>query len=71
MNNEALVGSGKEKDLGIIVSSALGQRKHWIKARNKANRVLGIILMSVKSTSPEVISKLHLALARPHLGDAV
>ena len=71
LNNETLVGTGQEKDLGVIVSSDLRLRKQYIEARNRANRVLGFIFRSVQSRSPDVILKLYLALVRPHLDYAV
>ena len=71
IHNEALVRSGYEKDLGIIVSQDLRLRKQCIEARNRANRVLGFIFRSVKSRSPKVILQLYLALVRPHLEYAV
>ena len=71
LNNEDLVRLESEKDLGVTVTSDLRQRKQCVEARNKANRVLGFILRSVKSRSPEVILKLYLALVRPHLDYAV
>ena len=68
IKNEALVGSEYGKILlGVIVSYDTGLRKQWIGGSNKANRVLGLILRSVKSRSPEVILKLYLAIVRPHL----
>ena len=71
LNQEELVGSEYEKDLGVIVDSDLRLRKQCIEARNKANRVLGFIFRSVKSRSSDVILKLYLALVRPHLDYAV
>ena len=71
LNQEELVGSEYEKDLGVTVDSDLRLRKQCIEARNKANRVLGFIFRSVKSRSSDVILKLYLALVRPHLDYAV
>ena len=60
-----------ERDLGVQVSSDLRPRKQCIEARNRANRLLGFIAISIKSRSAEVILKLYLALVRPHLDYAV
>ena len=40
INNEALVGSEYEKDIGVIASSDIAQRKQCIEAIKKMNRVL-------------------------------
>ena len=47
INNEPLVCSDYEKDLGVRVSSDLSLRKQCIEARNKANKVLGYSFRSV------------------------
>lgn len=68
LSHEELVGSEDERDLEVIVNSDLCLRKHCIETRNKANKVLGFILRSVKSVSPDVILKLYLArCVRHHL----
>ena len=59
------------RDLGVQVSLDLHPRKQCIEARNRANRVLGLIARSVKNRNAEVILKLYLALVRPHLDYAV
>ena len=66
-----LNGSECERDLGVQVSSDLRPRKQCIKARNRANKLLGFIARSIKSRSTEVILKLSLALVRPHFDYAV
>ena len=60
-----------ERVLDVQVSSDLRRRKHYIEARNRANRVLGFIARNIKSRSTKVILKLYLALVRPHLDYAV
>ena len=60
-----------KKGLGVMVSSNFGLRKRYIEARNKANKVLGLILRNLKTRSPEVILKLFLALVRSHVDYAV
>ena len=57
--------------MGVQVCSDLHPRKLCIEARNRANRVLGFIVRSVKSRSTEVILKLYLALVRSQLDYAV
>ena len=46
-------------------------RKQCIEARNRANKVLGFIVRSIKSISAEVIFKLYLALVKSYLDYAV
>ena len=44
-----------ERDLGVQVSSDLRPRKQYIEARNRANRLLGFIVRSIKRRSGKVI----------------
>ena len=57
----------EEKDLGVIVSSDLKASKQCMKAKNRANSLLGMINRGVSYKSPEVVSKLYLSYVRPHL----
>ena len=41
INNEALVSLEYEKDLGVKVSSDVGQIKQCFEATSKANRIVG------------------------------
>ena len=70
-NKVTLNRSECERYLAVQISSDLPPRKKCIEARNRANRVLGFIARSVKSSSTEVILKLYLALVRSHLDYAV
>ena len=60
-----------ERDLGVIISQDLWPREQCISARNKANRILGLISRTVTNRTSEVILRLYLALVRPHLDYAV
>ena len=71
INSIMLNRSECERDLDVQVTSDLRPRKQCIEARNRANRLLGFITISIKSRSAEVILKLYLALVRPHLDYAV
>ena len=51
-----------ERYLDVQISSDLRPRKQCIEARNRANRVLGFIVRSIKCRSAEVILKLYLVL---------
>ena len=55
----------------MLVSQNLRPREQCISARNRANRVLGLILRSMCNRSKYVILRLYLALVRPHLDYAV
>ena len=54
-----------EKDLGVIVSNDLEVSSHCLEARNKANRMLGIINRNVSYKSKEVMSKMYNSYVRP------
>ena len=55
----------------MLVSQNLRPREQCISARNRANKVLGLILRSMCNRSKYVILRLYLALVRPHLDYAV
>ena len=57
----------EEKDLGIIISRDAKVSKQCVQARNKANRMLGVINRNVSYKSKEVIQKLYNSYVRPHL----
>ena len=60
-----------KKDLEVIVHSDLGLRKQYIEVRSEANRVLGLIFMSVQNINSQITLKLYLAIVKPHLDYAV
>src|SRR5678816_4586531 len=65
MNGEWLESVDQEKDLGVIISSNLKVANQCLEARNKANKMLGIINRNVVYKSKEVISKLYNSYVRP------
>jgi len=56
-----------EKDLGVIVSRDLKGHKQCLDARNRANRMLGIIRRNVEYKNKRVIRQLYVAYVRPLL----
>lgn len=67
MNGDWLETVDQEKDLGVIISSSLKVSDQCLNARNKANRMLGVINRNVTYKSKEVISKLYNSYVRPQL----
>ena len=67
MNGEWLPSVDQEKDLGVVISSNLKVADQCLEARNKANKMLGIISRNVVYKSKEVISKLYNSYVRPLL----
>src|SRR5678816_4914578 len=65
MNGDWLESVDQEKDLGVIISSNLKVANQCLEARNKANKMLGIINRNVVYKSKEVISKLYNSYVRP------
>src|SRR5678816_4315228 len=59
MNGDCLESVDQEKDLGVIISSNLKVANQCLEARNKANKMQGIINRNVVYKSKEVISKLY------------
>ena len=55
----------------MLISQDLRPREQCISARNKANRILGLISRTVTIRTSEVILRLYLALVRPHLDYAI
>ena len=71
INGEDIGKSNSEKDLGVLINQDLRPREQCIRARNRANRVLGSIAWSVSNRSADVIIRLYLVLVRPDLDYAV
>lgn len=57
----------QERDLGVIMSNDLKSSKQCLEARNKANKMLGMINRNVCYKSKEVITKLYNSHVRPHI----
>ena len=55
------------KDLGIMVSSDLSQRKHVNMTVNEANKLLGLVHRTVGSSNPSAFSTLYKSLVHPVL----
>lgn len=67
MRNSWLNSVEEEKDLGVCISNNFKVNKQCIQARNKANKMLGIINRNVSYKSREVVTKLYNSYVRPHL----
>lgn len=67
INDSWLNVTEEEGDLGIIMSSDVKFHKQCLQARNKANKMLGIINRNVSYKSKEVITKLYSSYVRPHI----
>ena len=59
--------SHRERDLGVIVSNDLKAHRQCVEAKNKAEKMLGIIKRNVSYKSKEVVTKLYNSYVRPHL----
>ena len=67
INNDWLPIVDQENDLGVIVSSDLKNSAQCISAKNKANKMLGIINRGISYKSEDVIRKLYTTYVRPLL----
>ena len=65
MNGRWLESGDKEKDLGEIISDNLKVSEQCLEARNRANKMLGIINRNVAYNIKEVMSKLYNSYVRP------
>lgn len=66
INSDWLKSLDQEKDFSIILSSKLKVANPCLKARNKANNILGIINHNVAYKS-KIISKMYNSYVRPLL----
>ena len=57
----------EEKDLGIIISEDMKQRKHITEIVKRANKLLGMIRRSITCKNIQVIMNLYKSLVRPIL----
>ena len=71
MNNQVLQAVTEEKDLGVIYTDNMKTSKQCTAARNKANRVLGLINRTLTYKNKTNVTNLYKALVRPHLEYAV
>ena len=67
MNGNWLESVDQERDLGGIISSNLKVANQCLGARNKSNKMLGIINRKDVYKSKEVIRKLYNSYVRPVL----
>ena len=67
MQGQWLESSHSERDLGVIISNDLKTHSQCVKAKNKAEKMLGIIKRNVSYKSKEVVTKLYNSYVRPHL----
>ena len=67
LNDQTLIPSDKEKDLGVIVDDTLNIHIHAAAASKKANQMLGIIKKAYISREQSTISLLYKTMVRPHL----
>ena len=67
MNNQVLQAVDEEKDLGVIFTKDMKSSKQCTAARNKANRVLGLINRALMYRNKTNLKNLYKALVRPHL----
>ena len=57
----------EQEDLGVIIDDNLNFTSHYVKARNKANKIVGFIKQSVTTRKPQTMVKLFSSLVRPVL----
>ena len=57
----------EQEDLGVIIDDNLNFTSHYVKARNKANKIVGFIKQSVTTRKPQTMVKLFSSLVRPIL----
>ena len=62
-----------EKDLGVMVDDELKFHVHTAYATRKANQMLGVIKRTYKTRDADTMTKLYIAMVRPHLeyGNAI
>jgi len=67
MNQKKLEVVEEEKDLGVLITNDLKASQQCTAARNKANRVLGMMNRTIVYKSKEVLLNLYKSLVRPHV----
>jgi len=65
LNGHVLSSSKEEKDLGVIVTDHLKSTSHCQAAYSKANRVLGMIKITIAYKSVDILLPLYMTLVRP------
>ena len=71
MENQQLIATEEQHDLGITIRKDLKWQKQTEKSRKTANRLLGLIARNFNYRSTELVIPLYKSIARPHLEYAV
>ena len=66
MNNKELQTVSEEKDLGVIIQDNLKVDKQVAASVAKANKMLGMIRRSFKSSDEKMMLQLYKSVVRPH-----
>ncbi|MES9884798.1 MAG: hypothetical protein ABW185_28460 [Sedimenticola sp.] len=67
MNDQALLTTDSEKDLGVLITSDLKSSRHCAEAVKKPNQALGMIHRHIVSRDKDLIVRLYKGIVRPHL----
>ena len=67
LNDQTLILSDKEKDLGVFVDNTLKFHIHASSASKKVNQILGIIKKAYTSREQLTVTLLYKSMVRPHL----
>ena len=67
ISSHILESTGKEKDLGVMLTDDLKPSYQCVQAYKKANKMLGIINRTISYRNSELLVKLYKSLVRPHV----
>jgi len=67
MDKKELEKAQEEKDLGVLITNDLKASSQCVQARNKTNRVLGMIHRTIIYKTKDVLLRLYKSLVRPHV----
>jgi len=67
MDKNELEKAQEEKDLGVLITNDLKASSQCVQARNKTNRVLGMIHRTIIYKTKDVLLRLYKSLVRPHV----
>ena len=71
MENQQLIATEEQRDLGITITKDLKWQKQPEKSCQTTNRVLGMIACNFNYKSTELMLPLYKSLVRPHMKFAV